>query len=128
VDPLVLVVDDNRDDRQIISTFLRYFGYVVLDVPDGVQALKLARDWRPAVAVIDLAMPGLSGTDLAAAFRADPALAGTPLLAVSAHHEYRSLAERSGFDVFLEKPCDPKELEETIRRLIGGEPPSPLHA
>jgi CheY-like chemotaxis protein len=123
MEPFVLVVDDNRDDRQILATFLRYFGYEVADAPDGPTALKRARERPPDAAVFDLAMPGVSGTDLAAAFRAEPALARVPLIAVSAHPEYRTLAVRAGFDAFLQKPCDPADLAATLRRLL--EPPPP---
>lgn len=123
---LVLVVDDNRDDRQILATFLRHFGYDVVEAADGLEALKRARERRPAVALIDLAMPGVSGTDLAALIRTDPELAGIRLVAVSAHREYHVLADRSGFDVFLEKPCDADTLATTLRRLIGDAGPFTL--
>jgi CheY-like chemotaxis protein len=125
LDPLilVLVVDDNFDDRRIMAALLRYHGYVVVDLSDGFRAFRIAKDWRPPVAVFDLAMPGLSGIDLAEAFRADPELNGTALIAVTAHPEYRGMAERAGFDAFLEKPITSAALTETLQRLLSKEPP-----
>jgi CheY-like chemotaxis protein len=67
---LVLVVDDNADDQHIVTAILRFFGFTVLAADDGAQAVRLAENWLPSVAVIDLAMPGVSGTDVARVLRA----------------------------------------------------------
>jgi CheY-like chemotaxis protein len=126
LEELVLVVDDNDDDRQIMTAILRHFGYVVLSASDGFAAIGIADNSRPGVAVIDLAMPGLSGIDLALAFRADAELSRMGLVAVSAHPEYRTLAESSGFDTFLRKPCDSSRLVGAVRQLISGDPPNQI--
>lgn len=118
---LVLVVDDNHDDRTIVVSALRYFGYVVVDAPDAIHGLNLAKDWRPAIAVVGMANPGFGGTDLAAAIRSDPAIRNMPLIAMSAHPEYRTIAERVGFDLFMEKPFSPDELRDAVRHLLGEE-------
>jgi CheY-like chemotaxis protein len=119
---LVLVVDDNWDDRHIMAAMLRYHGFVVVDLSDGFRAFRIAKDWRPQVAIFDLAMPGISGVDLAAAFRADPDLCGTPLVAVTAHPEYGAMARRAGFDAFLQKPLSSSDLVATVQGLLGKEP------
>ena len=123
----MLVVDDNWDDRHIMAAMLRYYGFVVVDLGDGSRAFRVAKDLHPQVAIFDLAMPGISGVDLAAAFRADPDLSGTALVAVTAHPEYGAMARRAGFDAFLQKPLSSSDLVATVRGLVSKEPADQPH-
>jgi CheY-like chemotaxis protein len=121
----ILVVDDNYDDRNIFATVLRFFGHEVLEAEDAVTALTLVHRHRPTLAVIDLSMPEFGGVDLARAIRGDPEIAGTNLIAVTVHRQFREVAEGAGFDLFLEKPVESQRFLEAIQLFVkAAEPPA----
>ena len=119
--PLVLVIDDNPDDLAITSALLRHFGLRVVEASDGVAGLTQARAQPVNLAIVDLAMPGISGMDVGAAIRADPDLADLPLIGVSVHVEYAQLARRAGFDAVIAKPLDPHDFMRTVRGLLDSD-------
>ena len=114
--PLVLVVDDNEDNRDIYAASLRHRGYTVEVACDGEEALDIARRRRPALVVMDLGMPGMDGWDAIAALRATAETRHTYVLVVSgfADATSRKRARDAGCDEFLAKPCLPKVLLERI--------------
>jgi len=118
----VLVVDDNTDDRKILVTVLQFFGYATLEAADAHAGLELARQYRPRLAVIDLAMPEVSGLDLGRSMRADPRLATMPMIAVTSHPQYRDEARVAGFDYFFEKPHGPQEFMKAVEQFLDREP------
>jgi two-component system cell cycle response regulator DivK len=121
VSPLILLVDDFDDARDIYTTYLEFRGYRVVCAVDGAQALEAARAESPDLILLDLRMPGLSGTDVMRQMRRDPALAGTPIVALTAHalDEERAAALRAGFDAVVAKPCLPDELVDIISALLA---------
>lgn len=117
----VLLVEDNETNRQLMEYLLTRFGHAVTVAVDGAEGLAVLRRERPDVVVCDIEMPRLDGMALAQAVRADPALAGVPLLAVTS---YAMLGDRervldAGFDGYLAKPIDPERfvpwLEDHLR-------------
>jgi len=115
----VLIVDDYPDAVEVLDLLLTASGYVVITAVDGREALHKAQTHLPDVAVLDLQMPGLSGTDVASALRADPRTAHIPLIAATGHA--RTLlndARASGFDALIVKPCGPDDLLREIQRLV----------
>jgi two-component system, cell cycle response regulator DivK len=114
---LVLVVDDNEDNRDIYAASLRHSGYEVETASDGEEAVDVARKLRPAVVVMDLGMPGMDGWDAIAALRATPETRNTYVMVVSgfADTTSRKRARDAGCDEFLAKPCLPKVLIERIK-------------
>lgn len=115
-DPLVLVVDDNEDNRDIYASSLRHKGFAVEVAADGAEAVEVARRLRPAIVVMDLGMPGMDGWDAIAALRATPETRDTYVIVVSgfADTTSRKRAREAGCDEFLAKPCLPKVLIERI--------------
>jgi PAS domain S-box-containing protein len=112
----LLVADDNHDAADSLALLLRADGHTVLLAYDGPSALALAREHRPAVALLDLGMPGISGYDVGAAMRADPALRDTIVIALSG---YGQMADRErsaavGFDAHLLKPADLAGVYEAV--------------
>jgi two-component system CheB/CheR fusion protein len=114
----VLVADDCPDTRDSLALLLRLWGFRVAQAEDGLAALSLAASFRPDVALLDLAMPGLDGYEVARRLRSEPGLSGMLLVAVSGHgrREDRDRALAAGFDCHLTKPLEPRQL----RLLLDG--------
>jgi CheY-like chemotaxis protein len=115
--PLVLIVDDSQDIRDVFSMFLEHEGFTVLAAADGKRGLTLARKHRPKVILMDGGLPGLSGWDALREIRADPALARIPTLVVTGDSR-ADAAERAfaaGAAGFLLKPFEMDELMRLIR-------------
>ena len=119
--PRALVVDDAPDVTEMLSFLLRYAGYEVVAAFSGAQALQAARAESFDVVVSDIGMPGMSGYELAEKLRAIEDYRQTPLIAVTGFSMYddRDRALASGFDAFVNKPVNPRELVSLIQRLRG---------
>jgi DNA-binding response OmpR family regulator len=107
-----LVVDDNRDAADSLALLLGFDGHDVRVAYTGRQALEVAHEFLPDVAILDLGLPDLSGYDVARQLRREPALAGVRLIALSGwgQGEHQQQARAAGFDHHLIKPADPDEL------------------
>lgn len=119
--PRIVLVDDDHAARRMLRRVLERRSHEVLEAADGEQGLALVRSERPDIAMLDLRMPGaLSGIDVARAIRADPSIASTPIIVVSAstHLDARQLVEQVGCNAFVEKPVDFDELELAIARVL----------
>jgi signal transduction histidine kinase len=116
----VLLIEDNEDIRNTISTFLSGHGYQVSEAGDGIEGLCLALAGRPDVAVVDIGLPGLDGYELARRMRAEWG-GGTRLIALTGYGqaEDRQRALDAGFDIHLVKPVEPQQLIEEIARLTA---------
>jgi CheY-like chemotaxis protein len=121
--PVVLVADDFADTRDLYRDVLELEGFTVVTAADGVEALEVARRDRPAILVLDIRMPRLSGLDAMRALKADQTCAGAPIVALTAHAfpADRAMLLDEGFDAVLAKPCLPDQLVEIIASLL---PPS----
>ena len=108
----LLVVDDNRDAADSLALLLGLDGHDVRVAYTGRQALGVAREFLPDVAILDLGLPDLSGYDVARQMRLEPGLAGVQLIALSGwgQDEHQQQAREAGFDQHLIKPADPDEL------------------
>jgi CheY-like chemotaxis protein len=113
----VLVVDDERDVREVVAEVLEEEGYEVLGARDGAEGLVQLRAHHPALVLLDLMMPGMNGWEFCAARSREPELRAIPIVVISA------LGRVSGLDVaaFLQKPFDLKALVSAVRR-YGGHP------
>jgi CheY-like chemotaxis protein len=120
----VLVVDDNRLSRELIVDILRTLSLEVAEAPDGTTALAAARDMRPDLVLLDLAMPDMDGFAVLNALRRDPGCAGTPVVAVTANAMpgERSKALLAGFSDFLTKPLRSAELRQRVEAFLNGSP------
>jgi CheY-like chemotaxis protein len=117
--PRALVVDDAPDVTEMLSILLQYAGYEVVTVYSGAQALDAVRAEAFDVVVSDIGMPGMNGYELAAAVRSLPGYQATPMIAVTGFtmYEDRDLALRSGFNAFLTKPINPRDLVNLVEQL-----------
>lgn len=117
--PRALVIDDAPDVTEMLAILLQYAGYEVVMVYSGAQALNAARAERFDVLVSDIGMPGMNGYELAEAVRALPEYQFTPMIAVTGFtmYEDRDRALESGFNAFLTKPINPRDLLTLVERL-----------
>ena len=112
---LILIADDNADMRAHLDRVLSLHWETVL-VADGQSALDAARELRPDAIVTDVMMPGLDGFELVAAIRAEPELAGTPVLMLSARAGAEAISDgfTGGADDYLPKPFRSQELIDRV--------------
>ena len=118
---LILIVEDNPKNLKLVRDTLQVKGYQTIEAGTGEEGVRLARERRPALVLMDIQLPGISGIEALGQLRADPATRAVPVIAVTAsvmtHDRTRIMA--AGFDGFQGKPISVKELLETIRQILG---------
>jgi two-component system CheB/CheR fusion protein len=114
----VLVVDDNQDAAQSLARLLQLQGHETATANDGLEGLRLAQQFRPDVALLDLGMPRLTGYDVAAAIRREPWGRDVLLVALTGwgQAQDRARSKAVGFDAHLVKPVAP----ETVLGVVDG--------
>lgn len=117
----ILVVDDDESHRTLLAELLGDTGYEVLQAKNGREALDLLEHELPALVLLDLRMPVMSGWGLLDALRKLPRAASVPILIISAYG-FEWEAELVGAAGYVSKPVDMPELLATVHRLAG--PPS----
>lgn len=125
--PVVLVVDDFPDNREMYGEYLEHVGFRVLEAGDGATAIAIAREKRPAVIVMDLSLPGIDGWEATRILKSDPATREIIIVALTGHAEAvsRARAIEAGCDHFVAKPCLPAEVAEHVRRCLDGSASTP---
>jgi PAS domain S-box-containing protein len=113
----VLIIEDNRDAREMFRMMLELAGHEVLEAEEGVGGLALLKKIRPDVAVIDVGLPGLNGYEIARRFRQEPGANGVMLVALTGYGtpEAREQSRQAGFDHHLIKPVNAEALQEIMR-------------
>ena len=118
-----LVVDDERDTREVLCAMLNRFGADARAVGSAAEGFDVLRQWRPDVLVSDIGMPVEDGYELIKRVRALPAEEGgeTPAIALTAFAgpDDRDRALSSGFQTHVGKPVEPAELARVVARLLG---------
>lgn len=123
-EPTILVVDDNRDNVEILRIFLESRGYRVASAEDGRTALAKVDEVHPKLVLLDVMMPGMDGWQVCRTIKNHPDHADTRVVMVTAKGEFEDKFEgmRSGADDYIVKPVDLGELETKVRRnLHAGE-------
>jgi DNA-binding response OmpR family regulator len=118
---LVLVADDDADLRYLVAFKLEQLGLEVVTAVDGTDALKLVRERRPQVAVLDVAMPGLTGIEVTRSIRSDPELAGTRVLMLTAGVQEHDVEKgfTAGADDYVTKPFSLRELVSRVQAMLA---------
>lgn len=117
----ILVVDDVRDNADMLVIMCEAYGFRAEAAYTGKLALEAALRIRPAVVLTDIGLPDMSGYDLAKALRADPALNQCILIAISGYGSSSDMtgSEASGFNAHLTKPIDMEDMIGRIQRLLA---------
>jgi two-component system alkaline phosphatase synthesis response regulator PhoP len=119
----ILIVDDEAHIRLLIAQTLEDLedeGVELLSAPDGGAALKLIQEQQPALVFLDVMMPVMSGFDVCAAARQDPATKQTYIVLLTAKGQEfdRQRGAQAGADQYLTKPFDPDQLLATAREVL----------
>jgi DNA-binding response OmpR family regulator len=119
--PVVLVADDDDDIRDLVAFRLDRAGYEVLRAGDGQEALDLAREHRPDLAVLDVMMPKLTGYEVTRELRADAATSRIPVILLTARVQEADVARgfEAGADDYVKKPFSPQELKARVQAVLG---------
>jgi DNA-binding response OmpR family regulator len=119
--PLILVADDDADILELVRFDLEAEGYAVLTAREGDEALRLALDRRPDLAILDVLMPGVGGFDVTRRIRANEAMNRTVVILLTARAGIADILEgfRAGADDYVTKPFEPDELRTRVLALLG---------
>jgi CheY-like chemotaxis protein len=122
--PMVLVVDDYEDAREMYAEYLQYSGFRVAEARTGVEALEKAFELLPAVILMDLSLPVMDGWEATRRLKADARTKAIPVVALTGHAlaGHSEGAKKAGCDAFVTKPCLPDQLVLEVRKVleVGG--------
>jgi CheY-like chemotaxis protein len=112
----ILCVEDIRATQQMLTFVLTKAGYEVIMADDGHQGIEKAKAWRPALILVDMMLPGISGAEVIRHLRADTLCKDVPILVLSAYEDEALIEEAraAGADDYLPKTIVPKELVQII--------------
>ena len=118
-DPLILLVDDTEDIRDIWRRALSKAGFRVEEAVDGEDGIRKTRELLPHLVLMDMTMPFLSGIEACRRLKTDSVTAAVPIIMVSADDDVKAEAHAAGCDGFLLKPLRHPELISHVRRFLG---------
>jgi CheY-like chemotaxis protein len=119
--PLILVVDDYQDAREMYAEYLQYSGFRVAEAKNGNEAVAQARSLRPDLILMDLSLPGMDGWEATRVLKADEDTKDIPIVALTGHALAGASegARKAGCDSFVTKPCLPDDLVVEVRRMLN---------
>jgi two-component system, cell cycle response regulator DivK len=121
VTQLILIVDDNENNRKLARDVLQFAGFDTIEATGGVEGVALAQERTPDLVLMDIRMPDLSGTEALKLIKEDTRTAGIPVVALTSStmrgDEQRFLAD--GFDGYLAKPISVREFPAQVRGFLG---------
>jgi two-component system, cell cycle response regulator DivK len=124
---LILIVEDNDKNRKLVRDVLQFKGYRTLEAESGELGLARAREARPALILMDIQLPGMSGIEALAHLRADASTRDIPIVAVtaSAMMQDRQRILAAGFDGYQSKPIDVKGFLQMVAEMLTDGPRRP---
>src|SRR5688572_27471849 len=128
--PLVLVVEDYQDAREMYAAYLSFSGYRVAEATNGFEAIEKTIELMPDIILMDLALPRMDGWEATRRLKLDERTRHIPIVALTGHAlaGFAEGAKQAGCDAFVTKPCLPDALVAEIQRMLEarseGEGPS----
>jgi len=121
--PLILIVEDFDDAREMYRDYLEFSGFRVATARDGREAIEKARTLQPDLILMDLSLPGIDGWEATRLLKAAPDTAHLLIVALSAHAlaTEGDRARAAGCDGFIAKPCLPSDLVDEIGQYLKGQ-------
>ena len=121
--PLVLVVEDYQDAREMYAAYLQFSGFDVAEAGNGVEAIEKALTLLPDIVLMDLALPRMDGWEATRRLKSDVRTRHIPIVALTGHAlaGHAEGAREAGCDAFVTKPCLPDALVAEIKRLLDAQ-------
>ena len=118
---LILVVEDQEDNRRIMRDLLTSAGYEIIEALTGEDGVAMAENHRPVLILMDIQLPGIDGYEATRRIKANPALSAIPVIAVTSYALSGDdvKAYEAGCDAYVSKPFSPRELLAKIREFIS---------
>ena len=119
----VLVVEDNRDWRELLGLMIKRAGYEVYEATTGLEAVDRASSVRPDLILMDLGLPGMSGDEAIAFLKSDPAIRDIPVIVQTAWNAgiHTNRALEAGAAEILHKPIDVTRLRDILQKYLCAE-------
>jgi two-component system alkaline phosphatase synthesis response regulator PhoP len=116
----ILCIEDNPDTQRMLTFILARSGYDVITADDGPQGIQKAKAWRPALILVDMMMPKMSGADTIRELRKIKIIKEIPILVLSAYNEDALINEalEAGADDYINKTILPSDLSEIIDKCL----------
>ncbi|MCL4456186.1 MAG: response regulator [Nitrospirae bacterium] len=116
----ILIVEDNEKNRVLIRDVLKYYGYEVIEAVNGEEGIKAAKEKMPDLILMDIQMPVMDGFAAMQALRKDPATKGIKIIALTsfAMKGDKEKVMDAGFDDYIAKPVDTRELPRMIQGIL----------
>jgi CheY-like chemotaxis protein len=120
--PLVLVVEDYQDAREMYAAYLQFSGYRVAEATNGIEAIEKTNELLPDIILMDLALPRMDGWEATRRLKANEKTRHIPIVALTGHAlaGHAEGARLAGCDSFVTKPCLPDALVAEIQRMLDG--------
>jgi two-component system cell cycle response regulator DivK len=121
VSPPILLIEDNEQNRYLLTFLLEKHGYSVVSVPDGASGIELAGRVSPRLILLDIQLPIMDGYAVARALKRNAALRETPIVAVTSYAMPgdREKALEAGCSGYIEKPINPETFIVEMERALG---------
>jgi two-component system, cell cycle response regulator DivK len=119
--PLILVVDDYQDAREMYAEYLQFSGFRVAEAKNGNEAVEQAFALKPDLILMDLSLPGMDGWEATRRLKGDDSTRHIPIVALTGHALAGASegAKKAGCDSFVTKPCLPDDLVVEVRRMLN---------
>ena len=119
--PLVLVVEDYQDAREMYAAYLQFSGYRVAEATNGLEAIEQANALMPDIILMDLALPKMDGWEATRRLKLQESTRHIPIVALTGHAlaGHAEGARQAGCDSFVTKPCLPDALVAEIKRMLA---------
>jgi DNA-binding response OmpR family regulator len=122
--PLILIVEDDEDSRQMLKFLLEMWKFRVIEAADGLEAFTIAENLRPDLILMDVKLPNSDGFEATRRIRESEHINLTPIIFLTgcAEEIYRLAAGTAGADEYLVKPLDFPLLENTLEKYVSRQP------
>lgn len=116
----ILVVEDNEKNRLLVRDIMKYHGYEVLEAANGIEGIQMAKDHMPDLILMDIQMPVMDGMTASRTIKNDPETRGIKIIALTsfAMKGDREKILEAGFDDYIAKPIDTRQLPEIVKKLL----------
>jgi len=122
--PRILVVEDNPQNRLLLKDVLEFHGYEIMEAEDGQTGIEMAKKYKPDLILMDLQMPVMDGFTAGRSIRGDPDTKNIKMIAVTsfAMSGDKERIMEAGFDHYISKPINIRELPVLIEEVLGVRP------